>query len=82
MLKNMYGCIVTPFEEDLSFLYGTIAAACGGTTTTLDVITPEPGQSLQEATAARRKEADGQATIDYGLHLTAIDATPETLEEL
>jgi proline racemase len=24
MLKNMYGCIVTPFEEDLSFLYGTI----------------------------------------------------------
>jgi dihydropyrimidinase len=67
---------------DLAIKNGTIAATCGGTTTILDVITPEPGQSLQEATAAQRKEADGQATIDYGLHPTAIDATPETLEAL
>jgi len=64
------------------FTTGTIAAACGGTTTVLDFITPEPGQSLREATVARRKEADGQVAIDYGLHLTAIDATPETLEAL
>ncbi len=64
------------------FTTGTIAAACGGTTTVLDFITPEPGQSLREATVARRKEADGQVAIDYGLHLTAIDAMPETLEAL
>ena len=67
---------------DLAIKNGTIAATCGGTTTILDVITPEPGQSLQEATVARRKEADGQVAIDYGLHLTAIDAAPETLEAL
>jgi dihydropyrimidinase len=64
------------------FTTGTIAAACGGTTTVLDFITPEPGQSLREATVARRKEADGQVAVDYGLHLTAIDAAPETLEAL
>ncbi len=64
------------------FTTGTIAAACGGTTTILDFITPQPGQSLQEATIARRGEADGRVAIDYGLHLTAVDATPETLEAL
>jgi dihydroorotase-like cyclic amidohydrolase len=52
---------------DLAIKSGTIAATCGGTTTILDVITPEPGQSLQEATAARRKEADGQVVIDLGM---------------
>jgi dihydropyrimidinase len=64
------------------FITGTIAAACGGTTTVLDFITPLPGQSLRKATAARRQEADGQVAIDYGLHLTAIDASPETLAAL
>jgi len=64
------------------FTTGTIAAACGGTTTVLDFVTPEPGQSLPEATIARRREADGQVAIDYGLHLTAIDAAPQTLQAL
>jgi dihydropyrimidinase len=64
------------------FRTGTISAACGGTTTVVDFITPERGQSLREATDLRRAEADGQAVVDYALHLTAVDAEPGTLREL
>lgn len=53
-----------------TFSSGTIAAACGGTTTVIDFVTPAPGQSMLEALALRRGEADGQVAIDYGLHMT------------
>lgn len=64
------------------FTSGTIAAACGGTTTIIDFIDPKPGQSLRQAVDDRRAEADGRVAIDYGLHLTATNARPETLAEL
>lgn len=64
------------------FTTGTIAAACGGTTTIIDFITPERGQSLVEATKLRRAEADGRVAVDYSLHLTAVDATPQALAEI
>lgn len=64
------------------FYTGTIAAACGGTTTVIDFITPERGQSLREATDLRRAEADGQAVVDYALHLTAVNAAPRTMREV
>ena len=64
------------------FTTGTIAAACGGTTTVIDFIDPKPGQSLHQAVADRRSQADGRTAIDYGLHLTATNALPETLAEL
>ena len=64
------------------FTTGTIAAACGGTTTVIDFITPQPSQSLHQAVADRRSQADGHTAIDYGLHLTATNARPETLAEL
>jgi dihydropyrimidinase len=53
-----------------SFATGTMAAACGGTTTVIDFVDPMPGESLQDALAARRAEADGEVAIDYGLHMT------------
>ena len=87
---------------------GTVAAACGGTTTVIDFVEPEPtppaplptregGDHLPSprrggaggevgpllaALAARRAEAEGRAVIDFGLHMTLIDARPETLEEI
>ncbi len=64
------------------FTTGTIAAACGGTTTVIDFIDPKPGQSLHQAVADRRSQADGRTAIDYGLHLTATNALPKTLAEL
>ena len=52
------------------FADGTIAAACGGTTTVIDFVDPQPGQGLLDALAQRRAEADGRVAIDYGLHMT------------
>jgi dihydropyrimidinase len=52
------------------FVSGTRAAACGGTTTIIDFVTPEPEQAMADALAQRRAEADGRVLIDYGLHMT------------
>ncbi len=66
---------------------GTIAAACGGTTTVIDFVEPE-GVSLIQALAARRAEAEGAssahggAVVDFGLHMTLMDAQPTTLAEI
>jgi dihydropyrimidinase len=53
-----------------SFASGTLAAACGGTTTVIDFADPMPGETLQEALTARQAEAGGQVAIDYALHMT------------
>jgi len=53
-----------------SFTSGTVAAACGGTTTIIDFVEPQPGQSMLEALALRRAEAADQVAIDFGLHMT------------
>lgn len=53
-----------------SFASGTIAAACGGTTTVIDFADPLPGVTLHDALAARRLEADGEVAVDYSLHMT------------
>lgn len=58
---------------------GTLAAACGGTTTVVDFVEPEAGQSLIDALRARQAEADGRTHTDYGLHMTLPSADPATL---
>lgn len=67
------------------FATGSIAAACGGTTTLLDFTDPPDtgrGQSLRDALAARRALADPQVAVDYGLHITLADARDVTLAEI
>ena len=64
------------------FTTGSIAAACGGTTTLVDFVSPQRGQPLAEAVAARRAEADGRVAVDYALHLTAVDASTDVLDAL
>ncbi|HJT54891.1 MAG TPA: dihydropyrimidinase [Ktedonobacteraceae bacterium] len=61
------------------FETGTIAAACGGTTTILDFANQQRGHSLAEALASWHNKADGKAVIDYGFHMTITDlaAAPE-----
>lgn len=53
-----------------TFASGTSAALCGGTTTVIDFVTPEPSQSMLNALDQRRQEADGAVSCDYGLHMT------------
>ena len=52
------------------FYSGTVAAAFGGTTTIVDFVEREAGESMLDAIAARRAEADPRVVIDYGLHMT------------
>jgi dihydropyrimidinase len=73
---------VGEFSSSDDFYTGTVAAACGGTTTIIDFVEPKPGQALLEALAGRRAEADGKVVIDYGLHMTLSRADDGTLAEM
>jgi dihydropyrimidinase len=64
------------------FRAGTVAAACGGTTTIVDFCAQDRGQSLAEAIAVWDAKARGKAAIDYGYHIIIIDMTDAVLEEL
>ncbi len=61
------------------FESGTIAAACGGTTTIIDFANQQRGHSLAEALQSWHIKAGGKAVIDYGFHITITDlaAAPE-----
>jgi len=64
------------------FATGTVAAACGGTTTVIDFVEPMGGEPLLQALAARRAKADGRVAVDYGLHMTLSRADAETLAQI
>lgn len=61
------------------FETGTIAAACGGTTTIIDFANQQRGHSLVEALEAWHRKAGGKAVVDYSFHATITDlaAAPE-----
>lgn len=61
---------------------GTKAAAYGGTTTVIDFVEPENEQTLLEALALRRAQADGRTHIDYSLRMTLTNASPATLAQI
>lgn len=61
---------------------GTLAAACGGTTTVVDFVEPEPDQPLVDAFHARQRQAEGVACVDYGLHMTITSASPSVLGQI
>ena len=64
------------------FATGTIAAACGGTTTVVDYAIQSKGQSLHETAAIWHKKALGKAVIDYGFHIAITDMNEEILAEM
>ena len=55
------------------FETGTIAAACGGTTTILDFANQQRGKPIAQALASWHLKAGGKAAIDYGFHMTITD---------
>jgi dihydropyrimidinase len=70
------------FASSDDFFTGTVAAACGGTTTVIDFAEPKPGQRLIESLLERRAEAGPKVVIDYGLHMTLSRGDDETLSQI
>ncbi|HEY3383211.1 MAG TPA: dihydropyrimidinase [Vicinamibacterales bacterium] len=64
------------------FESGTIAAACGGTTTIIDYATQEKGGSLREALDTWMARATGRAVVDFGFHMCISDLRPEVEAEM
>lgn len=73
---------VGEFASSDDFYTGTVAAACGGTTTVIDFAEPKADQLLVEALVERQAEAEGKVVIDYGLHMTLSRADDETLYQV
>ncbi|MFX0124418.1 MAG: dihydropyrimidinase [Candidatus Hodarchaeota archaeon] len=63
-----------------TFASGTQAAACGGVTSIIDFADQTRGESPLKGYYERRKEADSQVAIDYGLHVSKTDV--EFLDEI
>lgn len=65
------------------FYTGTVAAACGGTTTIIDHIAFGPeGCTLQSEIDTYHQLAQGKAVIDYGFHGVIQHINQEVLKEL
>lgn len=64
------------------FESGTIAAACGGTTTIVDFAIQQKGSTLKQALDTWHGKAEGKAAIDYGFHMIATDVPPDRLKEM
>lgn len=65
------------------FETGTAAGLAGGTTTIIDFVHPERGESFSDALAARKQEA-AKAVADYGLHMAVTwwgDETESWIEQ-
>ncbi|MEQ8273788.1 MAG: dihydropyrimidinase [Deltaproteobacteria bacterium] len=64
------------------FESGTIAAACGGTTSIVDFAIQKKGGTLKEALDTWHGKAEGKAGVDYGFHMIATDVPPSELEAM
>jgi len=61
---------------------GGIAALRGGTTAIVDFALQRRGGAMLKGLEHRRKQADANVTLDYGLHVIVTDVNEETLAEL
>ncbi|CAG9796163.1 unnamed protein product [Diatraea saccharalis] len=64
------------------FYKGTRAAVAGGTTTVIDFVLPEKGQSLIEAYNNWREKADNKVCCDYALHVGITWWSPSVKKEM
>ena len=65
------------------FYTGTIAAACGGTTSIVDHMAFGPQNcSLWHQVKEYHRLADGNAVVDYGFHGVFQHVNPQVLEEM
>src|SRR5581483_11429568 len=64
------------------YLTGTIAAACGGTTTIVNFCFQQKGKGLNEVLDHFAARAAGKAVIDYGFHAMISDLTESVFDEI
>ncbi|MBE0677257.1 MAG: dihydropyrimidinase [Bacteroidales bacterium] len=63
------------------FLTGSRAALFGGTTTIIDFVTPDRGESLPRALEKRMREAENSMT-DYSFHVSPVEWRNSTADEI
>jgi dihydropyrimidinase len=61
---------------------GTLAAACGGTTTTINFLLQEKGQRFADLIAKCHARAEGKAAADFGFHAIVADMSDASIKEL
>ncbi len=61
---------------------GSVAAACGGTTTIIDFSLQGKGEMLQDAVERQKGKANGKSVVDFSIHPGVTDARPEVIEEV
>src|SRR5262245_16530748 len=61
---------------------GTVAAACGGTTSLIDFAIQDFGSSLRKGVDAWFARADGKAAIDYSFHTIVRELKESHLKEM
>ena len=61
---------------------GSVAAACGGTTTVIDFSLQSRGESLSDAVERQKELADGKSVVDYGIHPAVGEARPDVIQEV
>ncbi len=64
------------------FESGTIAAACGGTTTVVDFAIQPQGGGLRDGLYAWHQKAEGKAAIDYAFHMIVREVSKSALSEM
>ncbi|HEV2008060.1 MAG TPA: dihydropyrimidinase [Burkholderiales bacterium] len=63
------------------FASGSLAAACGGTTTVIPFACQMKGGSIISAVEDYHRRAEGKALVDYAFHLIVTDPSPRVLRE-
>ncbi|MBI4055589.1 MAG: dihydropyrimidinase [Elusimicrobia bacterium] len=64
------------------FATGSLAAACGGTTSIIDFAIQSRGESLLKGLEAWHKKAQGKSIVDYAFHMIAVDLPEGRLKEM
>lgn len=64
------------------FASGSLAAACGGTTTVVDFAIQERGKSLLDGLEKWHKKAQAKSIVDYGFHMIVVDLPESRTKEM
>ncbi|MBE9913768.1 dihydropyrimidinase [Paenibacillus donghaensis] len=65
-----------------NFTTGSIAAVCKGTTTVIDMATPERSHTLKECLAKWNRMAEGKSSCDYNYHMSLIEFNEAVAKEI